>query len=292
MDLRLALPHSSLTEAAHPLLAEGELLLLKGHFDDALDRFEEAEMLSAPEDSLYYREALALFEFGCAEKHKGALAKACKKFKQVIELNPSHVEARQAWGATLLALGHLTGALSFFEKAEATLKPTLTPSSYADLHWDYALALRGIASHSGEAIDMQLSIQAFQRAAALEQPLPADFWVDFGAVLLELHAKMRDRRFLLRALNCFKLALSIDKRSVEAWETLAGAFASLYEQTHEEDHFIQANEGFEQATTLHPQNEKLWHNWAELLISSYLKNRDAKRLRSALDKCHGSSLFF
>jgi tetratricopeptide (TPR) repeat protein len=295
MDLSIVplYPRSS-SESVDPLLAEGELLLLGGHFDDALARFKEAEALCRPEDSLYYREALALFEFGCAEKHKGALAKACKKFKQATELNPLHLEAWQAWGGALLALGHQTGALSFFEKAEQTLahaialleKQAAAPS--ADLYWDYALCWRGLAAHSSEAMDLQCATTAFQKAAAIEQRLPAEFWIDFGGILLASSVKMRDRRPLLRAINCLKFALSIDKRSAGAWEALGEAFALLYQQTHEEDHFVQANEAFEQATTLHPQDEDLWKDWAELLISSSRKNRDLKRLRAALEKCHAA----
>lgn len=286
------LSQGGMSDWVDPLLFEGELLLLRGHLADALERFDKAESLAPPAASLFYREALALFEYGCSENHKGALAKACKKFKQTLSLAPAHQEAWHAWGNALVALGDLTGATHFYQEASEKLARAIRLieegdcALSADLYWDYGIAWSRIAKHSGEAMDLQCAIQAYQKASALLQTLPVDFWIDFGRAHFDSISKVRDMRSLLKAISCFKFALTQDKDSSLAWKGLADALETLYTQTHDEDHFTQCNDCFSNATRLSPRDTKLWLQWARFLIAGARKNGDVKRLRAALEKCH------
>lgn len=285
-------PALSLCDWVDPLLFEGELLLLRGHLADALERFDMAESIAPPAASVFYREALALLEYGSSENHKGALTKACKKFKQALQLAPTHQEAWHAWGGALITLGELTGSFHFFQeacdklaRAIRLIEGTDSPLS-ADLYWDYGNAWSRLSEHSEEAMDLQCAVQAFQKASALLQPLPSDFWVDYGKAHFALTEKVRDIRPLVKAISCLKYAITLDNGSAAAWEILAESLELLYQHTHDEDHFNQANDCFANATRLCPRNTELWIQWARSLIRSASQNGDLKRLRSALEKCH------
>ncbi len=285
------LSSKALCEGIDPLLLEGEILLLKKHLTEALKRFDMAESLSPPAASLYYREALALFEYGCSENDKKILLTACKKFKKAIDLSPANYEVWHAWGSALIALGERTGSSRFFQeaceklaRAHALLKQNESPP-VVDLYWDLGIAWSHIAEDSEEAMDLQCAIRFFEKATASSQTLPVDFWIDFGKVYLDLSDKIRDHSCLLKAISYFKYAISQNSNSFLAWKYLAETLAVLYQHTHDEDHFSQGNDCFASAIALSPQEKELWLQWAQFLIAGARRNGDLKRLRLALDKC-------
>lgn len=277
-----------LMDQAESLLSLGEEKLLQGHLAEGLDAFMKAEALQGNTDpSLYYREGLSLFEYGAEEGREQALLLACKKFKLAHRLAPSDVDILHAWGNTLTLLGerqeehhYFVDAKDKYEKAIELADPS------AELLWDLGIIWCYIGDHSGEAVDFQKAIRSFESAIEAAERLPADFWIDFGSGALSLAAMVKDVRQIIKAINCFKNAVSQDETNFDSWSGLAEALSALYEHTHDEDHFLQANECYANGSKIAPQEADHWLEWAKFLLVSAHRNNDLKRLRACLEKCH------
>jgi len=158
----------------------------------------------------------------------------------------------------------------------------------ADLLWDHGAIWYHIGDHSEEAVDFQKAMISFEKAVSLGERLPSDFWIDFGRASLALSILLIDVRQIIKAVNCFKNAISLDEGCFDSWSGLAEALQALYEYSHDEDHFLQANECFVTALKISPQEGQYWLEWAQFLLDSTRRNNDLKRLRSCLEKCHRS----
>jgi tetratricopeptide (TPR) repeat protein len=276
----------------HSLLSEGEMSLLKGHFSAGMAIFDKVAKLDPSNPRVFFQQGLSLFEYGNEEGREKALLLAGKKFKMAASLNPGHFETWQAWGNALSLLGATFREHHYFIEAEEKYRKALALSEnqsseiLAELHWDYGIVYSHLAQHSGEALDLQLTLDSFQKASSSQDNLPSEFWNDFGNASLDLAARINDIRLYVKAINCFKHAISTAISCYEGWVYLAKALQMLYDHTHDEDHFSQANECFAAAAQLRPQNAELWLNWAKFLCESGRRNQDAKRLRSCIEKCH------
>lgn len=274
-------------------LAQGELRLLKGDLE-GLDDFEKATQLDACNPELFYRQGLALFEYGSDEGKEKALLLAGKKFKTALSLYPEYFDAWQAWGVSLSLLGMTYNEHHYFLEAEEKLKKAIELSAskandlLSELYWDYGIVYAKIAAHSGEAIDFQHALNAFETSSRYLDTLPPEFWIDFGKTCMQMSELINDHRLNIKAIHCFKHAISLSISCVEGWSYLAEAMQSLYGHTHEEDHFSQVNEYFAAALHLKPSDLSLWLKWASFLGSSGKANRDLKRLKSCLEKCQRS----
>src|SRR5579872_2086964 len=291
-----ATPPTSLEEGeefrmAESLLIQGEKALLQGDLS-GMELLDEAAAKAPKNPYFLYRQGLALFEYGSEEGREKALYLANRKFKAAIALAPAYFEVWQAWGSSLCHLGLTSNEQRYFLEAEEKFKTALSFSEHqkkellSDLHWEHGIVWNQIALQSGEALDFQLALDAFQKAAACQDKLPAEFWNAFGGSALALAARINDIRLYVKAINCFKHAISMTVSSYEGWSNLAKALQMLYAHTHDEDHFSQANECFSAAAQLHPQDVTLWLNWSKFLCESGRYNQDIKRLRSCIEKCH------
>ncbi|NGX37834.1 MAG: Photosystem I assembly protein Ycf3 [Chlamydiae bacterium] len=270
------------------LVASGENKLLQGHFSEAMEAFSEVEELiqdSQPE--LYFRKGLALFDYGSEEGRQQALLIANKKFKKAHQLDPHSPEILQVWGNTLTHLGDQQGEYHFFVSAKEKYEKALgLQCESAELFWDYGVSWYHMGTHSEEAVDLQKAVQYFERAIEYAETLPLEFWVDYGATALLLSTKIKDLRQIVKAVNCFKHAVSLDESHADSWSSLAEALQMLFEHTHDEDHFSQANDCFATASKLCPQEPEHWLEWAKFLLASARQSGDLKRLRACLEKCH------
>lgn len=274
------------------LLSEGEMHLLKGNFATGMALFDKVVELDPSNPRIFFQQGLALFEYGNEEGREKVLLLAGKKFKSAANLNPEHFETWHAWGNALSLLGSTFREHHYFIEAEEKYRKALSlaenqpPDILSELYWDYGIVYAHLAEHSGEALDLQLTLDSFQKASSLQENLPSEFWNDFGKACLELASRINDTRLYVKAINCFKHAISTTASCCEGWVHLAKALQLLYDHTHDEDHFSQANECFAAAAQLSPQDSKLWLNWAQFLCESGRRNQDAKRLRSCIEKCH------
>ena len=270
------------------LVSTGEYNLLQGHPSKALEAFQEVEdiVLDSRPD-LYYRQGLALFEYGTEEGREKILSLANKKFKKAHLLAPTESDMLHAWGNLLTHLGEHREEPHFFYAAKEKYEKILGLGiESAELYWDYGVIWYHIGNHSEEAVDLQKSLKAFEMALDEKGSFPPEFWIDYGATSLLLSTKIKDIRTVVKAVNCFKHAVSQDKNCFNSWSSLAEALQMLYEHTHDEDHFSQANECFATASKLCPQESDHWLEWARFLLNSARRTPDLKRLRACLEKCH------
>lgn len=281
------------SQLAESFLVRGETRLLKGDIS-GLEAFDTASKLDSSNPKVFYRQGLALFEYGSEEGKEKILLTASKKLKKAVTLDPRYFEAWHLWGNCLSLLGKTSQEHHYFVEAEEKFRKALALSAHqasdllADLYWNYGVIWARIADHSGEALDLQLALDAFQKAASSQEQLSYEFWKDFGNTSLQLARRINDIRLYVKAINCFKQAISTEGSSSEGWSHLAHALHMLYVHTHDEDHFSQANECFSAAVQLCPQNAVIWLNWAKFLCVSGRRNQDVKRLRSCIEKCNRS----
>ncbi len=274
-------------------LGLGELALLQGDLN-GLEFFDQATELDSCNPELFYRQGLSLFEYGSEEGKEKALLLAGKKFKTATNLCPEYFEVWLAWGNALSLLGMTYQEHHYFLEAEEKLKKAISFSSkqppyiIAELFWDYGTISSHIAEHSEEASDWQLAIQSFQKAAESQENLPAEFWIDFGKACLKMSGQINDIRLNIKAIHCFKHAVSLSISFYRGWTLLAEALEMLYEHTHDEDHFTQTNECFAAAAQLKPFDHELWNKWARFLCESGRRTEDVKRLKICLEKCQQS----
>lgn len=281
-----------LCQQADSLMLEGEACLLKGELAQGSSCFEQVTKLDPTNGAYLFRQGLAFFEYGSEEGHGKTLLLACKKLKAATKLLPNQTEIWHAWGDALFLLGKTFNEFHYFKDAQARYRTALKVAadqkydSLAELYWDYGAARMRVAAHSGEAVDIYSALDAFHKASSLQEKFPAEFWIDYGNASLNMAKQINDVRLHVKAMSCFKQAISISMDSFEGWSSLAKALMHLYSQTHDEDHFTQANECFSSAAQLRPEDTDLWLVWARFLLESGKLNQDIKHLRSSIEKCH------
>jgi len=272
------------------LVRKGEFRLLIGD-KSGLEFFEMALKLDPSNPRLYIDQGLALFEYGSHDGHEKELALASKRFKTATTLEPTSFEAWHLWGNTLYFLGkkkeepsYFSHACKKYEKAIA-LSEGQSADILSDLYWDYGDLWAKLAEISEEATDFHVAIQAYDKAISFQDDLPAEFWLNFAQVYFTLGNKTNDLRLFVKAINCYKNAISINISSSEGWFKLAKALHTLYSYTHDEDHFSQANECYSTASQLAGKNKEIYMDWARLLLESGFALRDVNKLRASVEKC-------
>lgn len=281
---------NSYQELSHTLLKKGEMRLLQGDLT-GLHYFDQAMKLDPSNASLLYAQGLSLLEYGNEENGTRELRLACKRFQMAVKLNPNYFEALSAWGNTLFLLGIEENDTQLLYQARDQYKAAIALSKgkgadiLADLHWDYGNVWAKISETSGEAIDLNIALKSFEKTISYQEDLPADFWQNFGTVALQLGEHTNDLRLFMKAIDCYKNAISISISSHEGWFYLGEALSALYFHTHDEDHFNQANECYATAVQFNPHKSSLWHSWALLLGNAGRELGDPKRLRACIEKC-------
>lgn len=288
-DMQGAAHHEERLKADH-FTSQGELRLL--HNDPAgIDLFEVASQLDKDNPILLYRQGLALFEYGSEAGREKALRLASRKFRASTQIDPDFLSAWQAWGDLLSCQAIMTGQKQFFEQAQEKFAKALSlvtsdeQEHAAELHWHHGFSLFEIAKHSGEAVDYQKAIDAFQKAAIHPEHFNEEFWICFGKACKELGLCIGDVRLLVKALHCFKHAVTLAVSCYEGWHAMACTLHILYERTHDEDHFSQANECYSAGAQLKPDCLEIWLDWATFLQESGKRSHDLKRIRAAIEKC-------
>jgi len=278
------------TALSSALVRKGEFRLLHGD-KSGLEFFNMALKLAPSNSQLYIDQGLALFEYGSHDGNEEGLSLASKRFKTATTLEPSSFEAWHLWGNTLYFLGIRKDEPSYFSHACKKYEKAITLSEgqpsdiLADLYWDYGDLWTKLAEISEEATDYHIAIKAYDKATTFQDDLPTEFWMNFAHVYFILGNKTNDLRFFIKAINCYKNAISINISSSEGWFKLGLALQTLYNYTHDEDHFSQANECYSTATQLSGSNKQIYLEWARLLLESGTTFRDEKKLRSCIEKC-------
>ncbi len=272
------------------ILSRGEICLLHGDIS-GLDLFETSSKLDPQNPALFFRQGLALYEYGCEEGKGKTLFLANKKFKAATALLSTDFFTWHAWGNSLFTLGTAYEENRYFVEAKEKYSQALklatqaTQDEQSELYWDYANAWAQIGACSGEAIDLKLALNAYQKSSELNDSLPPDFWVDYGKASLSLAQLINDIRLFVKAINTLRHAITLEPSHAEAWSTLAHCLTLLYAQSHEDDHFSQACECFAAATRLEPHEGSLFLSWAQFLLEGGIKTKKVKRLHASIEKC-------
>jgi tetratricopeptide (TPR) repeat protein len=269
----------------------GQKALIDQDLEKGLEFFNQALSLKQNHPKLYYEQGLSLFEFGTEEGKEKHLLLANKKFKSAVTLLPEYFDAWLSWGMTLTYLGGTYDEYHYFLEAKEKLEKALELSQgksadvLSDLHWEYAIVRKEIATKSEEPHDWRLAIDSFESASSLSSITDPNFWNHFGLACLEMASQVNDVRLCVKAIHNFKHAISYEANSQDGWKNLSFAMQFLYECTHDEDHFSQANDCFATSASLYPLDDSLWLDWALFLCESGRRTQDTRRLHSAVEKC-------
>ncbi len=271
-------------------LAQGELALLQGNLS-ALPLFEAASQLEPQNPQIWYRQGLAFFEYGSEEGKEKALLLASKHFKFATQLDPLFFDAWVAWGNTLLQLGKFHAEHHFHLEAKEKYQKALELSTnqpidiLAELYWDYGIAWTEIAAHSGEALDVRLSIEAFQTSLKLQKKPSPEFLHDCGKSHLEMGLLINDSRLYFQAVQYLLQSVEIAPNYFDGWSCLAEVYSQLYINTMDERYIQKASHAFGQAVKLSTQNADVWLSWAQILGESGHLNNDIRLLRQSIENC-------
>ncbi len=271
-------------------LSQAELALLKEN-PEAFSLFEAASQLDAENPHVWYRQGLALVEYGLKEGHERALSFASKCFKTATSLDPQFFDAWVAWGDAFWELGNFHEEHHFFLEAKEKYQQALTLSSgqpsdaLAQVHWNYGLVWLALARHSGEAIDVRFAIQAFQASLSHQGMPTAEFLTDYGNAYFQLGLLLNDSQFYLQAIDYFRHATHLQPLFCDGWDSMANAFSQLYLNTADERWRAQASEAFAKAVQISPKDSSLWLSWGQLMMEAGRLNKNPKQLQSAREKC-------
>lgn len=279
-------------QTAEFLVSQGELFLQS---DNAigLEFFKKASELDPHNPDLLFKQATSLSLFGWTNEK--ILSQASKKLKESSRVSSHDFHIWYLWGKILSQLGNLTGKLHYFLEANKKLSTAIkfassqSSATLSDLYRLYGISWKKIGEHSQEALDTQLALDAFTNAHQHQELQSIEFWIHYGQTYLDLARCMSDVRLYVKAINCFKHALTLSEVSYEGWTALANALVLLYSHTHDEDHLTQASDCFARAVQFSPQEGgevSLWLSWAHILCQTGREQKDIKKLRSCIEKCH------
>ncbi len=277
-------------ELALKTLGQGELSLLQGNLA-ALSLFETAAQVDPANPHIWYRQGLSFFEYGSEEGKEKALLLASKNFKVATQLDPTYFDAWVAWGNVLLQLGRFHEEHHFHLEAQSKYQKALrisqgqSPELLAELHWDYGIVWTELAYHSGEALDLHLAIQAFQKSLEYQPNPPAEFWNDYGNADLQLGLLINDQHHLIRSIENLQKSVKISPNYFDGWMSLAEAHCQLYLNSMDERYATKASDAYSRASRLDPSDPDAWLNWAQLLAETGRLNKNAKSLLSSVEKC-------
>lgn len=276
-----------LDETATSLQEEGEKALLQGD-QKGLELLEQAAVLDPRSHQLFYRQGLALFEYGSQKKCIATLRKGVQKFKQATDLQPLFCEAWHAWASALVLLSTLSGNTDYLYEAQAKIEkaaPLAPKELSSEVYWDGALIYQKLARISGELDDVYKSIQYFEKSAAVGDTASFEFWNDYGHAYVQLSEKIHDIHPTIKAIACYKQAINLSLANFDGWLGLARNLQKLYLFSRENEHYVQACDCFAAASQLQPENGQVWLERISFMIDAGRRKQESAKIRSALEKC-------
>ena len=277
-------------EKAFQLIKEGELSLLNGDLN-GLKCFDLASQLNPREAKLWYKQGLALFEYGTTYSNEKMLKLAGKNFRVAINLQNDNYEYWWSLANLVFELGNITEENHYFNEAKDYFQKSInlakkqSKNILADLYWDYGMAWLKVANFSGEAIDVKKAVQAMRESFANQTKISVDFWYDFGSVHMQMGLLINENRIYLQAIDYFKKSIDQNPSFIDGWFALAQCYTQLYINTLDDQYFDQAEKFFSRCVLLNPKDDEFLLEWSQLLGESGKVTKSAKKLRSSIEKC-------
>lgn len=286
------LPLSDRDVAIKTLSSLAEACLIRFELDEALKLFDDALQLSPLSAALYMRQGSALLSYGKGKGKEKTLLLACKKFRQATVLDKDLFSAWHLWGKALYLLGicfeekhFLLSAKDKILIAEA-LSSSENAATQGELFFDIARVKYSLAQHSKEPIDWQESIGYFEKALEHSSSLSGAFWDEHGMACFDLFKVLGDIKLLVRAIQYFKASITKGSSTHHlGWKHLAQALSSLYDYTHDDEHFVQASDLYLAAEHIFPSDASLLIDAALMQVQSARRCYEEKKVLSAIDKC-------
>ena len=280
------------TEMANTLTSEAESCLRNNDELQAFKLFDQAIKVGGEHAELLYRQAKSLFEYGVKSKQANILRHASKKLKRATLNEANLFDVWLLWAKTLFELGELTCEKTFYLDAEKRiytaqgLSDNLPSGAVSELFSQLAYIQSKLAHFSKEAVDWQIAIEHYQKAASTCESLSAYFWENYGKACLTLSRCINDVRLCVKGIYFFKHALTKEPTSAsQILLYIAKGLEHLYQYTHELDHHDQTCEYFEKAIQAEPTNTSLYIDYTTFLIKTARKTRDKKKLKTAITEC-------
>ncbi len=268
-------------------IRQGEEQLLQGQ-EQVLDTFAIAHKIAPNSVVVHYEQALALSK---REDSVHCLQSAVKSLEKALHLDPNFVAGWHCLGVILVKIGVFHHEIDYFYQADKKFHEaehlvniqgigTLTDTFY----WHWGVAWYNIGRHSGEAIDYFRALEKFRLSEKAGCNM-ADFYCEFGRLLMELAALVTNRQELFNnAVEHFKKSLQVDKDKYEARLNLAISLLRLYDMTGTYQYFLDANVSFEIASQLMREDPSVWLHWGDLLVNVAKITRDIDRIQESFEK--------
>ncbi|MGH2612997.1 MAG: TPR end-of-group domain-containing protein [Rhabdochlamydiaceae bacterium] len=283
-----------LEECATILQEEGEKALLQGD-GKGLDLLEKAAQLDPSSPRLFFRQGLALFEYGSHQNCVATLRKGVLKFNQATSLNPKFSEAWHAGANTQMLIASLTGKCEELIKAKNKIEQAILLSENKlafEVYWDGALIYQKLADVSGEIDDLYTAIAYFEKSVGYGEIMPHEFWDNFGQAYATLSERLQDIRPVIKSITCYKQAITLSLSNFEGWIGLGRSLKKLYQISHENDYYLQACDCFAAASQLKPELSEIWLENIEFMIESSRRKKESAKLRAAIEKCEQAATLF
>jgi tetratricopeptide (TPR) repeat protein len=275
---------------AEELLGKGTVFLFQKKLR-ALSFLESATDLDPENPHLWIGKARALFEYGAETEQVKFLFAACRYFKIAIEINKNLLIAWLEWGDTLSLLGRLQESVHFISEAREKYQQAIELSTeepapvLADLYWGYALSWLETYFYSGEAVDLNVALDAFHTASSYSSCLEPEFLHSYATACLEMALLTNQTASYLKAADLWDKAILQRSGYVEGLLGLAEGLSQLYLHTLDESFAKKAYVCFQKVSTLEPSRVELWLSWAQLLGEHGKVNRSIPLLKEAIELC-------
>jgi len=287
---RDSLNFSSTKESGEALLFEGRQALARGDTAAGLKCFDAAMQLDPHYAPLYFTQGAALLEYGKKYKQTKILTQAHKRLEMAAYLDPHHAPTWLLWSEVLYRLGRFPGQTHHLQNAKEKIAHALTLAQTAESYWTLARICKAVAAVSGEALELHEALGAFHQALLQDKEMPALFWKEYATTCSLFSVRIGDMQMQFKAMSLMKQALTLAPEVHSYWQELAAILHTLYQHTHDEQHFMQANECYKTAAELKVDDKNTWINWAKLLLNVAHLTFEVKQLRACIEKCERASL--
>jgi len=270
---------------ARLFILQGEECLKKGD-SGSLESFEVAQKIGGDSARLYYLLGKSHVIEECTT---AGLELALESFKKSIELAPLHFDSWYASIEVLVMKGELQKDSECFFEALAMSKDVeelanaQPQEAKASFLWLWGRCFCAVAKSSGELIDFYEALKKFQQAESLGLKEP-EFWKEFATLSSEIALLAGGGEFHHKAIDYYRKALEMVHDYFECWFGLGISYYFLYEKTESQEHYVLANNSFENASKIYFDEPLLWLKWGQIQAEQSKKVWDLNLLQASLAK--------
>ncbi len=230
---------------------------------DVLTSFSLASKIAPKSALVAYRQGV---NFALYPDNLRCLLLSNELLEQATGIDPKYFDAWHAKAKVLVRLGMLQHEPNYLSQAEECFQKafSLSPGVNAEFFCNWGLCWCLVGKASGEACDFRIAVDKYRAAIQLGLDLPV-LWNDYGAVLGDLAALLRNREMFYESVACYQKSVERAPQFYQAWSNLGSACLHLFTVSSQEADFSLGDAAFEQATSLEPSHADDWARWGALL---------------------------